>query len=587
MGVTSSPAVTVPVVHPILQFYQNHDRFKYPVRIMDGKGQETREEMTLDEIREQIEGGRIYDGSGDWGEYQQHYIPLLFPTDEPSPVTPDAPYFNFTKGDGVALAEFRNSPVLKEQMRQSLRTMMEFYGLDYDPSQPDGKIVQGKLFAGFRKNWLTPGNHNFHRLIRILKSLRLAGLETEALKLWTCLEVLHKTDADARKAFDSQGTYAKFWLPEALLSRRALAPKTGAAGPSLTTGNGDKPEAADEKGVPAGPSVKPPGSKPVITPPPVLIPGRPPGIPNQGNSCFGAAATHFIGAIPLLHREIVAHLPEQQAKLKTVLEQYPKDKAKGLPMSVIKINDIREAFPAGFGGGHSQQDAHELMVGIIRNLQGKESPVVVRKTQRYTAKRIGSEEEIESTKVTREVPFLQVHLKYNEQGNIKPLEDLLEENHFVRDARGDEPYVANGVWYQKITEENSFETSPEILLINIVRQESVIIDKRTEMRKNKTTGILEPIQVPVASLRAVHEPIAVPETYQLSPLATDNKEEAEYGLVAVIQQSGSIGGGHYVAYVKNEKGYWICNDRIVMPCKDYVAKAGQGYLLAYVKKQKH
>lgn len=569
VGVTSSPAATVPVVHPILNFYQKHESFKYPVRVLDAKGKESKVEMTLDEIREEIDGGRIYEGAGDWGEYQHHYIPLLFPTDEPSPVTPDAPYFNFTQGDGVALAEFRNSPLLKAQMRQSLKTMMDFYGFDYDPSQPDGKIVQGKLFAGLRKKWLTPGNHNFRRIARILKSLRLAGLETEALKLWTCLEVLHKTDADAKKVFDAQGTYATFWLPEALLSKKAIDSRI-AKGPSITTG---KPEAADHKGAPAGPSVRLP------VPP---LPGRPPGIPNQGNSCFGAAATHFIGAIPLLHREIVAHL--QDGKLKTVLQQYPKDKASGVSVSGIKINDIRQAFPAGFGGGYSQQDAHELMVGIINNLQGKDSPAVVQKTQKYVSKCIGTEEEIESIKVTREVPLLQVHLKYDAQGKLMPLEDLLEENYFVRDARGDEPYVAKGSWYQKQSEENSFETAPEVLLINIVRQEAVIIDHRTVMRKNKTTGIPEPTKIPVASLRAIHEPIAVPETYQLSKLATDNEEEAEYELVAVIRQTGNIGGGHYKAYVKNETGYWTCDDSRVTPCKNFVAEAGQGYLLGYVKK---
>jgi hypothetical protein len=44
-------------------------------------------------------------------------------------------------------------------------------------------------------NWLTPANHNFLRLTRIMKSMTLLGLRSCAQALLACLEQLYRGEA--------------------------------------------------------------------------------------------------------------------------------------------------------------------------------------------------------------------------------------------------------------------------------------------------------------------------------------------------------------------------------------------------------
>lgn len=99
------------------------------------------------------------------------YIQWLFPLSEPSTFQPSAPLL--TPEDA---AEFRRSPELQDRMRQALAAMLAFYGI-----KPPGPMP-----------WLSAGDHNFLRLTRILRSLRLAGLGPEAQELFTRLEVLYR-----------------------------------------------------------------------------------------------------------------------------------------------------------------------------------------------------------------------------------------------------------------------------------------------------------------------------------------------------------------------------------------------------------
>jgi hypothetical protein len=82
--------------------------------------------------------------------------------------------------------------------------MLEFYGF----AMKDGAIVPSANFEASARNWLTPANHNHLRLTRMIRSLRVLGLEAEGIALWQALDAIYATDA-GREAV-SERTY-KFW----------------------------------------------------------------------------------------------------------------------------------------------------------------------------------------------------------------------------------------------------------------------------------------------------------------------------------------------------------------------------------------
>jgi opioid growth factor receptor-like protein len=115
---------------------------------------------TLDDIwgfsREDLE--RVHD-----------YIQWLFPLAEPSAFNPGAPLV-----DGETAARFRADAELRRRLECSLDVMLRFY------------------FDDAAREWLTPHNHNFLRLTRILKSLTLLGAPDRAEELFLRLEEIHR-----------------------------------------------------------------------------------------------------------------------------------------------------------------------------------------------------------------------------------------------------------------------------------------------------------------------------------------------------------------------------------------------------------
>jgi hypothetical protein len=107
------------------------------------------------------------------------YIQWLFPLAERSAFNPGAPLL-----DDATIQRFRSDATLRANLERSLEVMLDFYGFVRD----EDRIVQGRSFGERSVNWLTPGNHNFLRLTRILKSLTLLGLANRAAQLLACLE---------------------------------------------------------------------------------------------------------------------------------------------------------------------------------------------------------------------------------------------------------------------------------------------------------------------------------------------------------------------------------------------------------------
>lgn len=106
--------------------------------------------------------GRYFDGilehSNDWLEKCHDYIQLIFPTDKRSSYSLFAPVVTASEAE-----ELSKDPVIRENMRKAVKRMMDFYA---------------------ETDWITRNNHNYLRISRILRSLRLFHLDAEADKFY-------------------------------------------------------------------------------------------------------------------------------------------------------------------------------------------------------------------------------------------------------------------------------------------------------------------------------------------------------------------------------------------------------------------
>jgi len=107
------------------------------------------------------------------------YIQWLFPLAERSAFNPAAPLL-----DAETIQRFQEDEALRRNVERSLGVMLDFYGL----TLVGNRIVRAKTFSERSRNWLTPQNHNFLRLTRVLKSLSLLGHGERAKQLLACLE---------------------------------------------------------------------------------------------------------------------------------------------------------------------------------------------------------------------------------------------------------------------------------------------------------------------------------------------------------------------------------------------------------------
>ncbi len=121
-------------------------------------------------------------------EHTHDYIQWLFPLPERSRFNPGAP--TLTADD---IAAFRREASLREAMITSFRTMMSFYGLAVTSSEAGLLVRESPAFESRSGVWLTPGNHNYLRLTRILRSMTLLGCPAYAAALLAGLERLYPT----------------------------------------------------------------------------------------------------------------------------------------------------------------------------------------------------------------------------------------------------------------------------------------------------------------------------------------------------------------------------------------------------------
>jgi len=115
------------------------------------------------------------------------FVQWLFPLPEKSGCYKDAPVL--IKED---IEDFHKYSRLQDNMRRAFFKMLHFYGFDCLCAENGIEVFKSLDFAKKSKNWLTPDNHNFLRITRILRSLFLCGLKEEALAFHKALENIYE-----------------------------------------------------------------------------------------------------------------------------------------------------------------------------------------------------------------------------------------------------------------------------------------------------------------------------------------------------------------------------------------------------------
>jgi Opioid growth factor receptor (OGFr) conserved region len=110
------------------------------------------------------------------------YVQRLFPSRQPSQFE-EAPLL-----DEDTIRAFHDNSELRWRLLVSLDLMLRFYGL----RREGGEVVEADDFAARAANWLTPFNHNFLRITRILLCLRALGLPEWGRAFFRRLEAIYQ-----------------------------------------------------------------------------------------------------------------------------------------------------------------------------------------------------------------------------------------------------------------------------------------------------------------------------------------------------------------------------------------------------------
>ena len=114
-------------------------------------------------------------------EYSHTYIQWLFPSRIPSSMVSDSPVIS-----QADIVRFKTDSDLRKRFARSYVTVLRFYGFRITD---DGSVMRADDFVEKSDNWLTPSNHNYLRITRILKAMMMFGFEKNARDF---LEALHQ-----------------------------------------------------------------------------------------------------------------------------------------------------------------------------------------------------------------------------------------------------------------------------------------------------------------------------------------------------------------------------------------------------------
>lgn len=116
-------------------------------------------------------------------------IQWMFPLNESSKAQPFSPVLS-----DFQIQEMKSCPKIRANLLKALSSWALFYGLSFTADLNDDgswsvehQITNQNQFS----NWITPRNHNYLRLTRIMRCLVLLGLQDFAISLYKCLKTIY------------------------------------------------------------------------------------------------------------------------------------------------------------------------------------------------------------------------------------------------------------------------------------------------------------------------------------------------------------------------------------------------------------
>jgi hypothetical protein len=137
--------------------------------------------------------GRKFEEIISWNDRQieniHNFIQWLFPLPERSAFSPHAPLI--TTQD---IEKFKSDKEIRTNIIRAFNRMLAFYGLEFIESSR--MVKKSSSFEKKSIRWITPGNHNFLRITRMLRSLSLLGFEDLSKAFFVCLEEIYRSRTD-------------------------------------------------------------------------------------------------------------------------------------------------------------------------------------------------------------------------------------------------------------------------------------------------------------------------------------------------------------------------------------------------------
>lgn len=145
-------------------------------------------------------------------ESKHDYIQYAFPIKTPSGFNPIAPILSKKE---IKWINGENGLKARINLKNMFIRMLQFYGFTLIETPEIIKCEYSSAFSERAKNWLTPNNHNFLRITRILISLQLLGLSEYAMAFYRILDELYSMIPD----IISKKTY-KYWTNAIVQKKR-------------------------------------------------------------------------------------------------------------------------------------------------------------------------------------------------------------------------------------------------------------------------------------------------------------------------------------------------------------------------------
>lgn len=145
-------------------------------------------------------------------ESKHDYIQYAFPIKTPSGFNPIAPILSKKE---IKWINRENGLKARINLKNMFIRMLQFYGFTLIETPEIIKCEYSSAFSERAKNWLTPNNHNFLRITRILISLQLLGLSEYAMAFYRILDELYSMIPD----IISKKTY-KYWTNAIVQKKR-------------------------------------------------------------------------------------------------------------------------------------------------------------------------------------------------------------------------------------------------------------------------------------------------------------------------------------------------------------------------------